>query len=157
MDHFDSINSHQFLFLTSISELATNVLSLEITGAVAGTPSVDLEAVLSVENIRDIATNLQPIEPVEGCSVYSIIFKNYIAYAVRSESYAQDAAEDLYQGTRACIYTKSAFLTFLEKSTFASSDYPGPFTHYGFSCLNHVVDVVSCHPPKVTVNIVGAG
>ncbi|TCP69727.1 hypothetical protein EDD57_10642 [Baia soyae] len=29
---------------------------------------------------------------------------------------------------------------FISVHTFASNDYPGPFLHYGFICLNHIIN-----------------
>jgi hypothetical protein len=144
MDYFDAINSHRYLYLRSISEPEENSLRLEIAEAVADRPAEDRETAGAV------FTAVQPIETVAGCSVYSIVFDSYIAYVVTNESYAQNATEDRYEGTLARIYTESAFLALVEKSTFATSDYPGPFKHYGFCCLNHIVDVASCKPPPIT-------
>ena len=31
----------------------------------------------------------------------------------------------------------------------ATSEYPGPFKHYGFNYLNHIVDVISTEEPSI--------
>ena|SRR2546428_10867976 len=143
MNYFEEINRHRYLYLRSISEPEDNTLRLEIAEAVLNGPAEDRE--LS----GAIFTAVQPIETVPGCSFYTIVFRAYIAYAVTNESYAQNSPEDRYEGTLARVYTESAYLALLRKSTFATNEYPGPFKHYGFCCLNHIVDVASCEPPKV--------
>jgi hypothetical protein len=95
--------------------------------------------------IKDTA----PIVVAEDSSVYEVIFDQYIAYSVRNESYTHLDKEEEFEGRLACIYTKSRFLDYVSVSTFASDDFPGPFKHYGFNCLNHIVDIVSTSPPKI--------
>jgi hypothetical protein len=96
-----------------------------------------------------VLKNSAPIVIAENSSIYEIIFDQYIAYSIRNESYTTLDKEEEYEGRLACIYTKSKFLDYVRASTFASEAYPGPFKHYGFNCLNHIVDIVSTTPPKI--------
>jgi hypothetical protein len=106
----------------------------------------------SREDIRIGSLELKDTAPIvvtEESSIYEIIFDQYIAYSVRNESYTQTDEEEEFEGRLACMYTKSKFLDYVRASTFASDDYPGTFKHYGFNCLNHIVDIVSTSPPKI--------
>ena len=147
MNHFEDINRHPYLLLRSIAEPEENVLHLEVAEAMASGPAEDI----TISGV--VLTGTQPLETIAGCYLYTIMFETYIAYAITNESYAQDAAEDRYEGKRARIYTESAFLAFLRSSTCASSEYPGPFKHYALCCLNHIIDVASCEPPKIVCEI----
>ncbi|MCK8104199.1 hypothetical protein [Pseudoalteromonas sp. 2CM36K] len=105
------------------------------------------------EELRKILNESKPIEVTDSSAHYEIIFDDYIAYAVTNESYA-GGIEEKFEGRLARVYTKSAFLNYIEQGTFATEDYPGPFVHYGFCCLNQIIDVVSERPP--TVNLINA-
>lgn len=139
---FQLINQHRYLYLIEICEPEDNVLKLTLAEAkVSGSRE---NIVIGGVEIKDTA----PIVVAEDSSVYEVIFDQYIAYSVRNESYTHLDKEEEFEGRLACIYTKSRFLDYVSVSTFASDDFPGPFKHYGFNCLNHIVDIVSTSPPK---------
>ncbi|HEY9432255.1 MAG TPA: hypothetical protein VI260_12405 [Blastocatellia bacterium] len=143
MDLIQLINQHQYLYLTEICEPEDNVLKLMVAEAKVSGPRENI--VIEGVEIKDTA----PIVVAEDSSVYEVIFDQYIAYSVRNESYTHLDKEEEFEGRLACIYTKSRFLDYVSVSTFASDDFPGPFKHYGFNCLNHIVDIVSTSPPKI--------
>ena len=91
-----------------------------------------------------------PIEVTEKSARYEIVFDDYIAYAVTNESYA-GSIEEKYEGRLVRVYSDSAFLNYISQGTFATNEYPGPFVHYGFCCLNQIIDVVSERPPVITL------
>lgn len=148
MKYFSQINEHKYLYLKSISEPEDNSLCLIIAEATSDGPEQDIE-------IGEVViSGSRAIETVSGSAIYEVLFEDYICYNVANESYAQDSAQDKYAGKLARVYEGSAYLEFIEASTFATSDYPGPFVHYGFCCLNHCIDVVSVTEPKVTRSVV---
>jgi hypothetical protein len=143
MEFFELINQHRYLYLTGASEPKDNALKLVIAEAKLSD---------SRETIRIGSLELEgaaAIEVMEDSSIYEIVFDEYIAFSVRNESYSQLDDEEEFEGRLACVYSKSKFLDYVRASTFASDDYPGPFKHYGFNCLNHIVDIVSATPPKI--------
>jgi len=143
MDSIEQINHHLYLSLIEICEPADNVLKLLLAEAKMGGLKDSIRA--GGVEIRDT----QPIAVAEDSSVYEVTFDWYIAYSVRNESYTYLDKEEEFEGRLACIYTKSRFLDYVRISTLASDEYPGPFKHYGFNCLNHIVDIVSADPPKI--------
>jgi hypothetical protein len=143
MNLFQLIDQHRYLYLTRICEPEDNVLKLMIAEAKVSGSREDIR-IGSLE-LKDTA----PIVVTEESSIYEIIFDQYIAYSVRNESYTQTDEEEEFEGRLACMYTKSKFLDYVRASAFASDDYPGTFKHYGFNCLNHIVDIVSTSPPKI--------
>ena len=139
----DQIDGHRYLYLTAITEPEDNVLLLRIEEARVGSPAEDLTI-----NGKTIS-GLQNIESSESCAAYEIRFDTYVSYSVRNESFTSIDEYEQHDGRLFCIYTQSRFLDYVKSSTFASDDYPGSFTHYGFNCLNHIVDVASCDPPSI--------
>ena len=103
--------------------------------------------------IREILKGSKPIEVTDQSARYEIIFDDYIAYAITNESYAGNIEEE-YEGKLARIYSKSAFLNYVSQGTIATSEYPGPFKHYGFCCLNQIIDIVSEEPPRIKKNAI---
>ena len=76
-------------------------------------------------------------------------FEWYIGYSVRNESYTVWDDYEEFDGKIFRIFSKSRYLDFISISTIATEEYPGPYKHYGMSCLNHVIDVVSNTDPII--------
>ncbi|ASR46573.1 hypothetical protein B4V02_07735 [Paenibacillus kribbensis] len=77
-------------------------------------------------------------------------FEWYIGYSIRNESYTVWDDYEQFDGKIFRIYSKSRYLDFIKTSTIATGDYPGPYKHYGISCLNHIIDIVSTSDPIIT-------
>ncbi len=98
--------------------------------------------------LRKVLNESRTIEVTDQSARYEVAFDDYIAYAVTNESYA-GGVEQAFEGRLVRAYSDSAFLHFIGQGTIATAEYPGPFVHYGFCCLNHVIDVVAETPPSV--------
>ena len=145
MKHFDSINAHRYIYLGEINEPEDN--SLRFTIEEAGVS--DEEKTLEICGTE--LSGLRSIEVTDKSCIYEVIFDDYVAYSVRNESYALPSDHEVFEGRLFCTFTKSHYLDYISKATFASDDYPGPYKHYSFNCLNHIVDVVSTDPPAITL------
>lgn len=146
---FSAMNQHKYLDMIEIQETYKDCLRIVIAEAgvsdVAPEISSDEEP---DEALRKLLNESKPIEVTDSSARYEIVFDDYIAYAVTNESYA-GGIEEKFEGRLARIYSESAFLNYIAQGTFATADYPGPFVHYGFCCLNQIIDVVSERPPAV--------
>ena len=146
---FSAMSQHKYLDMIEIQETYKDCLRIVI--AEAGVSDA-APALLSEEEpneaLREMLNESKPIEVTDKSAHYEIIFDDYIAYAVTNESYA-GGIEEKFEGKLARVYTESAFLNYISQGTFATAEYPGPFVHYGFCCLNQIVDVVSENPPAV--------
>ena len=142
MNFFDRINSHKYIYLGGIEEGLDN--SLRIIVKEAGI-NVEPESVA----IGDVMLTAQAIESNKDSQNYEVVFASYISYSVIDESYAMPNDDELFEGRIFCIYEKSAFLDYVSKASCASEGYPGPFKHYGFNCLNHVIDIASTEEPII--------
>ena len=57
---------------------------------------------------------------------FAVFWRLYVGYTVLNESYASVDEEELGEGVRFRIYSKSRFIDFMSRATFASDEYPGP-------------------------------
>jgi hypothetical protein len=141
----EQIDKHKYLYLTAIGEPQDNMLRLVIEEAcLDGPPESTFINGLDLGKTSDIVSD-------DRCFAYEILFERYVAYSIRNESYTQKDDEEIHTGRLACVYSKSKFLDYVKASTFASDDYPGPITHYGFNCLNHIVDIAALEEPIIKV------
>lgn len=103
----------------------------------------------SIQMGNKIFDGLHSIEVDYSLPLIQLDFDSYIGYAIRNESYTSLDKYEQYEGKGFRIYSKSRFLDFINLSTFATEEYPGPFKHYGIVCLNHIIDVVSVCAPVI--------
>ncbi len=143
MDYFEKINAHECLYLTGIGESEENKLILVIEEAKASGPVEDVK-------VGDtVIGGGQAIQSTDDCAAYKVLFEDYIGYSVLNELFISGDDSEEFEGRLFCVYTKSHFLNYISKASFATEEYPGPFRHYRFSCLNDVVDVTSMNEPKI--------
>lgn len=126
-------------FLDLIEEPDTNVLRIVIAEATTQGPEVQ---------VPQSTIKARLVSRIPGEQPWELMWDDYIAYAVRNESYWQSDNRP-HNEDRLIIRTRSAFLDFIKASTFASSDYPGEFSHWELICADHVIDVVSMQPPEI--------
>jgi len=146
---FSAINQHKYLDMIEIQETYTDCLRIVIAEAgVSDTASEVSSEEEPNDALRKILNESNPIEVTDSSARYEVVFDDYIAYAVTNESYA-GGIEEKFVGRLARVYSESAFLSYIGQGTFTTEDYPGPFVHYGFCCLNQIIDIVSERPPTV--------
>lgn len=148
----DEIRACKWLFMNSIAEPNDNELRLEILEAQTLPASPD--ALRPLSEALDLNLPLgSPIEHVGGCKIFTLSWSDYVAYSVRNESYTTVDKYEIFEGRTFVKYSKSRYLDFVQQATFADDTYPGPMTHWGIFCLNHIIDVVSCSQPVVQISI----
>jgi len=79
---------------------------------------------------------------------FRVKFVDYLTFAITNESYAQPEKDEDYS-KKLRKYDTSTFLEYIRASTWATQDYPGPFTHYALVCSDHVINVASGAPPHI--------
>ncbi len=140
----EQIDKCKYLYLTSIGEPEDNVLRFIVEEARSDGP---LQR--TVIHGHDFGESTAIVSD-DRCFAYEILFERYVAYSIRDESYTCQDEDEVFTGRLACVYSKSKFLDYVHASTFANDDYPGPITHYGFHCFNHIVDVAALEKPKIS-------
>jgi hypothetical protein len=66
-----------------------------------------------------------------------------------NESFAAVDDEERYTGNRFRRYSKSHFIDYVSRTSFACEGYPGSTQHFGVVCENHVIDVIAAISPVV--------
>lgn len=143
MKYFKNINNHRYIYLGEIGEPEDNCLRFIVEEAGVSEKESSLE--ISDSEI----SGLRAIEVTKDSCIYEVVFNDYISYSVLNESYASVDEDEEFEGDLFRIYNKSHFLDYLKKASFATSEYPAPFKHYGFNFLNHILDVVSTEEPVI--------
>ena len=100
---------------------------------------------------------LGPVRAVEtgpGLLRYRVIFRDFVAFSVRNESFAlPEEGEDLASPLR--LYRRSRFLDFVQSSTFAEDALAAQVRHIGLVTLDQVVDVSVLDDPEITATEIG--
>ncbi len=144
MNYIDIINSCKYTFLIELSDIELNTLKIVIREAVVSESETELQ--IGEKVIKD----LRSIEINDSCRKFEIIFKKYVGYSVRNESFALWDENEKFDGYHYRIYKNSHYLDFISKTTDGSFTYEGEhLVHYGIYCGDHIVDIVSIHQPDI--------
>jgi hypothetical protein len=127
-----------WIFLTNLHEPRENALRLAVAEA---------KTVVSRTQISGPASLRAPIMITSDSRRFELVWKRYIGYSVRDESFVM---ADKERPAGVFLERKSsAYLRFLEETTFATSGIQKPMRHWEINCLNHCVDVVSFDEPVI--------
>lgn len=130
------------LYLTDIGEPAENELRIVVAEGLLGEPTkTEIDGV-------DLGEG-RPILVTDESRSYELRWDNYVAYAVRNESFWKEENDELPRDSMLEQRFDSAFFRYVSETTFADNEYPGPLEHWSLTTLNHCVDVVSVGPPRV--------
>jgi hypothetical protein len=151
-DATGQLNSVRYVYLREISEpdkRVFNSLKIVVEEAVVNEEAV---VVSDRPELANLFTGAHPIESVEGCKVFQLSWKHYLAYLVTEELVGSNAPkgydDEVYVGKILRVYTKSHFLDHVMRDT---GGHIQEILHYKLICLDHLIDVVSYHPPDVQV------
>jgi hypothetical protein len=136
------INSYEFLTARNFGEDSTGSVRMVVEGAAASSETITLQ--LGTTGIPDCY-------PVLATGrIFEIVWKTYIAFCMQNESYiGQKGENEIATGGHFSIYSRSNFLDYVAKGTFATHEYPGPFIHYRVATETHVLDIASIDQPRI--------
>jgi hypothetical protein len=140
----EAIDACEWLYLREIGEPKDNTLRLVVEEAKADGPPEDVEILPG-----RIMSGTRAIESDATCRAFELVWRTDVSYSVRNESFVAPDDGEVWEGRLFCRYSRSHFLEYVARATFAGADYPGPLQHWGVNCLNHIVDVVSADEPQV--------
>jgi hypothetical protein len=142
-DAIAALNACRYLFLAEIEELDNNGLRLLVReGLPVGAPEP-----LLVGNTTILGDTR--ISVTDRSEAFELVWKRYVAYSVINESFAAVDEEERYTGNRFRLYSKSHFIDYVSRSSFACNEFPGPTQHIAVVCENHIVDVIAEMTPVV--------
>ncbi len=155
-DAIERLNAAKYVDLREISEPNKNVFnSLRIVVEEA----VVNEAAVVAGDRPELALLLAGahlIESVEGCKMFQLSWKHYLAYLVTEELVGSNASngyeDEVYTGKILRVYTRSHFLDHVMRDT---GGHIQEILHYKLICLNHLIDVVSYYRPDVQLLLAG--
>lgn len=146
----ERLNAAKYVDLRQISEPNKNVFnSLKI---VVEEAVLNETAVVASDRpeLAQLLAGAHPIESVEGCKMFQLSWKHYLAYLVTEELVGSNAPngydDEVYTGKILRVYTRSHFLDHVMRDT---GGHIQEILHYKLICLNHLIDVVSYYRPDV--------
>lgn len=146
-------------FLVSLSDGFEGELRIIIAAAELGETGGKMPDSIGGDTVtgkalRGILADAQPIE-IDENRLYEILFRDYIIYQIRNESFCSYDPEEISYGKHLMIFERSKLLSQLSVATDAKqlgggSYYPGEWKHYGIYTQDHIIDVISHSPPDVS-------
>jgi len=140
MNYFKLMNSFEYISLQKICESHDEVFHMVIGG-------LGVISDFRSDNYEDREIELIQLAKRGREISIDIKFENYIGYSILDESYAIDNENETTNGRLFCEHKNSYYLDYISKASIASAEYPGPFNHYSFNCLNHIIDIASLDEP----------
>ena len=151
-DAIGELNSVKYIDLREISEpnrRVFNSLRIVVEEAVVNEAAV---VVCDRPELVNVLAGAHPIESIDGCKMFQLSWKHYLAYLVTEELVGSNAPtgydDEVFEGKILRIYTKSHFIDHIMRDT---GGHVQDVLHYKLICLNHLIDVVSYYPPEVEV------
>lgn len=151
-DAIRELNLVGLIDLREISEpdkRAFNSLRIVVEEAIVNKAAV---VVSDRPELANILAGAHPIESVEGCRKFQLSWPHYLAYLVTEELVGSNAlngySDEVYTGKILRVYSKSHFLDHMMRDT---GGHIQDILHFKLICLNHLIDVVSYHPPDVKI------
>ena len=133
------INNCKQLLTKLIEPINERLLVVSIAEAVTQEEETTLGGISRVKVLK--------IKPESD--VFRLSFVDFISYAVTEEMYAQASEQQVSEGGWLRIYSKSFFIDFVNNTTWATSEFPGPLFHFQINTLDHTIDIVTSKPPEV--------
>jgi len=134
------LNKLEWLLTNEIQLCSQRLLKICVAGGIVA-DEIDEEFLIP---------NTRAIEITKDSKLYTFSFLNFVSYAITEEMFAQNSDEEVSEGGWVGIYSKSFFLDFVRKSTWATTKFPGELFHYQICTLDHKIDVVTSNHPDFT-------
>jgi hypothetical protein len=142
-EHFEALRECSYLFLEELVELTSNSFKIRVAEGFRSSLAIPIE--VAGHSLGEGFL----VEITSESSRNELTWPSCVLYQVTNELYGRkDPSDDGILGMSASVSRSSAFLEQVLLSTTVSDEYPGKPTHYRVGCEDHVVDVVSCEPPR---------
>lgn len=142
-DALAALDACEYLFLSEIEELDSNGLRLVVT---EGRRAGESEPIQAGGAVIPGGTR---IDVTDESTAFEVVWNKYVAYSVMNESFAAVDEQERFTGNRIRLYSKSRFMDYVARASFACDEFPGPTQHTGVVCENHIVDVIAATKPVV--------
>jgi hypothetical protein len=151
----EQLTSVKYLHLREISEpdkKALNTLRIVVEEAIVNYGGTIPPMTSERPELREVLKGGHPIESVEGCKLFQLDWRHYVAYLVTEELVGSNAAngydDESYEGSLFRLYRKSHFLDHIARNTGGHIE---EVRHYKLICLDHLIDIASYGAPDITL------
>ncbi len=100
----------------------------------------------TIGGIKDV----QPLFLSDKSTIFKFEFRNFVSYSITEEMFVKNSEYDVFEGAWVRLYSNSHFKDFVQKTTWASDEYPGELHHFQINSYSHRIDVVTSFLPQVT-------
>ena len=142
-DALAALDACEYLFLSEIEELDNNGLRLVVA---EGRRAGESEPIQVGGAVIPGGTR---IDVTDESAAFEVVWSKYVAYSVMNESFAAVDEQERFTGNRIRLYSKSLFIDYVARASFACDEYPGPTQHIAVVCENHIIDVIAAMRPVV--------
>ena len=142
-DALAALDACEYLFLSQIEELDNNGLRLVVA---EGRRAGESEPIQVGGAVIPGGTR---IDVTDVSAAFEVVWNKYVAYSVMNESFAAVDEQERFTGNRIRLYSKSRFIDYVARASFACDEYPGPTQHIAVVCKNHIIDVIAAMRPVV--------
>lgn len=130
------------------------VVGVSVLGEPTGTIDLDEwppDVRANIENDEVLQDMIASMGDVWGSTedVWEIRFDGYALFMERDESYTAYDDYEVREGRWLVEFSRSRLLDDLRHYTFADDSYPGPLSHFGVYCEDHLIDVITDAAPAV--------
>lgn len=141
------IDSCKYIYMASISETDEEHLTVVVREARVFSDEETAEA-----NTPSPIAGANIIGVDEKSRVFQLVWKRYVGYVVRNDSYAPMLESEIIEsGIILRKYSSSKFLDYIAETTFASIYFPDGLIHIRVPCLDHIIDVISPDLPIISL------
>ena len=145
-------------FMLEMTDNLDHELRVTIASSVVGEPAgrVDLdewpgsirENIERSERLQEMVAQMRDVTASTE-DIWEIAIDGYVLLMERDESYTVYDEYEISRGRWLMVFERSRLMDDLAHHTFATDRYPGPLTHYGIYCEDHLIDVVTTSTPSI--------
>ncbi|MYM55137.1 hypothetical protein [Thalassovita mangrovi] len=133
------VNKIKYLLTKQIRPINDRILEVDIAAAISNEETTSMGGIDGVH-----ALTITP-----QSEAFRLSFEGFVSYAVTEEMFTQESDEEVSIGGWLRIYSKSFFLDFVKRSTWAESYYDTVLIHYQINTLDHTIDIVTSSAPEI--------
>lgn len=130
----------------------SNLRTRDISQVDGRAPVVELASAITQGRTMRIGgiEGVHPLEITDESVLFCLRFPDPVCFAVTDEMFAENESNKTSGSGWIKIFRSSAFLEFVQRSTWAKDEYPGPLMHFQVNTLDHRIDVVTAQPPEIS-------
>lgn len=135
----DALEDYAYLLTREIAPISDREVMVHIAEGIVGAEPREMSGI----------KNVKPIAVTDASQNFTFKFCEVVSWAVSAEMFAEHKKDELFEGGRVRLYSRSHFLTYVGRTTWAEAYYADGLGHYQINTLDHRIDVVTAEPPEI--------